>query len=91
VALKATVGPGARINLTRGAVKLRVLKAGPVVISVVDSSAKDNFHLTGPGVNRLTSRAGKTRVTWRLRLKPGIYRYRSDATPTLRGSFTVRA
>jgi hypothetical protein len=91
VALRAVVGPGSRIALSRGVARVRVLKAGPAVISVTDLSAKDNFHLTGPGVNRLTSRVGKTKVAWRVRLRPGIYRYRSDATPTLRGSFTVRA
>jgi hypothetical protein len=56
---------------------------------VRDLSTKDNFHLTGPGVDRATSRAGKATVTWRLTLKRGLYVYRSDASPRLRGSFRV--
>ena len=91
VLLRAIVGPAGRITLTRAGLRLRSLRAGVVVIAVMDLSTKDNFHLTGPGVNRLTSRAARSKVSWRLRLRPGIYRYRSDATPTLRGSFTVRA
>jgi hypothetical protein len=88
VALSATVGPGATIALrTLAGRKLVSLKAGPVVITVKDLSAKHNFHLVGPGVNRATSRPGKARVTWRVTLKRGLYTYRSDATPKLRGTF----
>ena len=91
VLLKATVGPGATISLKRGVARVRVLTAGPAVIAVVDLSTKDNFHLTGPGVNRLTSKRARVKLSWRVSLKAGVYRYRSDATPTLKGSFTVRA
>jgi hypothetical protein len=87
VALRAAVGPGASIVLSKAAVRLRTIAAGPVAIRVVDRSAKDNFHLTGPGVNRTTSRLGKPTVVWRLTLKRGLYTYRSDATPRLRGTF----
>jgi hypothetical protein len=87
VKLGATVGPGATITVKRGVRKLAAIKAGRVAITVSDRSTKDNFHLTGPGVNRLTSKAGRSTVTWRLTLKRGIYRYRSDATPSLKGSF----
>jgi hypothetical protein len=38
-------------------------------------------------VNRMTSRAGKVKVSWRLTLRRGLYVYRSDASPRLRGSF----
>jgi len=67
--------------------KLTTIKAGRVVIGVSDVSAKNNFHLTGPGVNRLTPRGGKVKVVWRLTLRRGLYVYRSDAAPRLRGSF----
>jgi len=72
--------------------KLRVasIKAGAVVIRVSDRSATDNFHLIGPGVNRSTTRLGKTTATWRLNLKRGLYAYRSDATPSLKSSVRVR-
>jgi hypothetical protein len=87
VALRAAVGPAAAIVLSKAGVRLRTIAAGPVAITVVDRSAKDNFHLTGPGVNRATSRLGKSTVVWRLTLKRGLYTFRSDATPKLRGSF----
>jgi hypothetical protein len=89
VRLSATVGPTAKITVTMlGArVSVKTVAAGPVVLTVGDRSAKDNFHLVGPGVNRATSKAGKGTFTWRLTLKRGVYTYRSDATPTLRGVF----
>jgi hypothetical protein len=89
VRLAGSVGPGKRISLTRSGARFASLKAGPAVIVVADRSARDNFHLTGPGVNRTTTRAGRTTVTWRLTLKRGRYVFRSDASPTLRGSFRV--
>jgi hypothetical protein len=90
--LTGSVGPGKRIALTRAGAKLRVasIKAGAVVIRVSDRSATDNFHLIGPGVNRSTTRLGKTTATWRLNLKRGLYAYRSDATPSLKSSVRVR-
>jgi hypothetical protein len=87
VALAGSVGPGAKITVTRLGVRLKTVKAGPVAITVSDRSAKDNFHLVGPGVNKATTRLGKLRVTWKLTLKRGLYTYRSDATPKLRGTF----
>jgi spore coat protein U-like protein len=92
VQLAGSVGPGKRIALTRAGAKLRVatLRAGPVVVRVSDRSAADNFHLVGPGVNRATTRLGRTTATWRLMLKRGLYAYRSDATPSLKGSLRVR-
>jgi hypothetical protein len=87
VALAARVGPGSLIAVTRLGGRVRSIAAGPVVLVVSDRSAKDNFHLTGPGANRATSAVGKGTVTWRLTLTRGLYTYRSDATATLRGSF----
>ncbi|HEY7604859.1 MAG TPA: hypothetical protein VH760_11415 [Gaiellaceae bacterium] len=92
IQLAGSVGPDKRIALTRAGSRLRVvsLKPGAVVLRVVDRSATDNFRLTGPGVNRATTKAGKSTVTWRLTLKRGTYAYRSDATPSLKGSVRVR-
>jgi Copper binding proteins, plastocyanin/azurin family len=82
---------GAAISLkTLGDRKVGTLKAGPVAIGVSDLSAMHNFHLIGPGVNRMTTRSGKVKVSWRLTLKRGRYVYRSDAAPLrLRGTFRV--
>lgn len=90
VRLVGAVGPGKRISLTHAGARFASMKAGPAVLVVNDRSAADNFHLVGPGVNRTTTRAGRTTVTWRLTLKKGLYAFRSDATPTLKGSFRVR-
>ena len=87
--LAAGIGPGAKIGVGRLGVPQKVLPAGPVVLVVNDRSTKDNFHLIGPGVNRATSKPGKGTVVWKLTFRRGTYVYRSDATPTLRGSFRV--
>ena len=91
VKLSGSVGPGKRIAVTRAGAKVRVaaLKAGAAVLVVRDLSAIDNFHLTGPGVNKTTTKTGKGTFTWKLALKPRLYRYRSDATASLKGSFRV--
>jgi len=58
---------------------------------VSDGSNKQNFHLTGPGVNKKTGVAAKAKATWTLTLKPGKYTYRSDKSRKLRGTFKVTA
>ena len=81
---------GSAISLkTLAGRKVVTLKAGPVVIAVSDLSARHNFHLSGPGVNRRTTQGGKLKVLWRLTLRRGLYVFRSDAKPQLRGSFRV--
>lgn len=88
VKLAASVAAG-KIAVTRAGARVRLVsvKAGAAVLVVSDRSALDNFRLVGPGMNRATSRAGKGTFTWKLTLKPGIYRYRSDARRSLKGSF----
>jgi hypothetical protein len=85
------LSPSSSPPAARAAPPQLVATAGPGVVRVADLSTTDNFHLTGPGVNRATSRVGRSTVTWRLRLTAGTYRYRSDAHPRLRGSFRVTA
>jgi len=89
VRLAGSVGPGKRISLLRAGARFASAKAGPAVIVVSDRSAADNFRLIGPGVNRATTKAGRTTVTWRVTLKKGRYSFRSDASPALKGSFRV--
>ena len=60
-------------------------------LTVTDSSNKQNFHLTGPGVNKKTGIKAKARATWTLRLRPGKYTYRSDKNRRLKRTFTVTA
>jgi hypothetical protein len=81
--LAGKIGPGARISLTRSA------KAGKTTVAVSDLSAKDNFHLMGPGVNKKTGVSFVGKVSWSLSLKKGSYTYRSDAHKGLHGTLKV--
>ena len=83
--LTAAVGPKKKIAFSPKAADV-----GPARITVNDRSRSDNFHLTGPDVNRKTGVAFRGRVTWNVNLQPGRYTYRSDKTKKLSGSFTVR-
>ena len=90
VRLAASVGPGSKIDLRRAGKRVAVLEPGRYVFVVSDRSAVDNFHLTGPGVNRRTGVAAKRTVRWTVRLKNGAHVYRSDAHTKLRRAFVVR-
>jgi plastocyanin len=80
----AAVGPKRSISL-----KPKITEVGPATITVSDRSRVDNFHLTGPGVNKKTGVAFRGRVTWNVTLRPGTYSYRSDKHKTMRGSLIV--
>jgi hypothetical protein len=84
--LVGAVGPKRTISL-----KPKTVAAGAVTLTVNDRSRTDNFHLTGPGVNRKTGVAFRGRVTWKLTLQPGRYTYRSDKRKSLRGTLTATA
>lgn len=89
--LRGTVGPSFTITLrtAQGTVVER-LEAGAYTIRIRDLSPIHNFHLLGPGVNKLTSVQNTGGVTWTVRLTAGVYRYVCDPHRTLmRGSFTV--
>ncbi len=82
--LAAAVGPKRSISL-----KPKISEVGPATITVNDRSRVDNFHLTGPGVNKKTGIAAKTTTTWKVTLKAGKkYTYRSDAHSSLKKTFT---
>ena len=83
--LAASVGPKRTISL-----RPKIVEVGPATLTVNDRSRTDNFHLTGPGVNKKTGVAFRGRVTWNVSLQPGSYTYRSDKHKRLRGSFVVR-
>lgn len=80
------------ISLTNASTgsKVRSLVEGKYKVAVNDSSKAQNFHLTGPGVNKKTGVKPKTKATWTVTVSPGKYSYRSDKNRRLRGSFTVR-
>jgi len=78
------------LNTAAGS-RVRSVVENTYKLTVADSSNKQNFHLTGPGVNKKTSVKGKTRATWTVQLKPGKYTYRSDKNKRLKRTFTVTA
>jgi hypothetical protein len=81
--LGATVTAAGTVTLSHSAT------AGKAVITVRDLSTQNNFHLTGPGVNKKTGLAFKGTVKWTVTLKSGKYTYRSDAHPTKKHTLTV--
>ena len=90
IALAARVGPGKAISMRRASgARVVTVKHGKARITVRDLTTKDNFHLIGPGANAKTGVAFKGTRTWSLTLRKGLYRFRSDAHPALRGSFRV--
>jgi hypothetical protein len=82
--LRASVGPKRSISVTP-----KTAQVGPATITVNDRSRGDNFHLTGPGVDKKTGVIFRGRATWNVTLQPGIYSYRSDKRKGLRGSLIV--
>lgn len=88
--LSASVGAAAISVRTSSGGRARVVAAGGYRIAVRDTSKKQNFHLSGPGVNRKTAVTRTARATWSVRLRAGKYSYRSDANRRLSGLFTVR-
>ena len=90
--LLGSVGPGSKIALvTEAGARVRTLAAGAYTIVISDRTTADNFHLSGPGVNRKSGVVAKRSVRWKLRLKPGQYRFRSDAHASLSKTFRVTA
>ena len=89
--LTASVGPGSTISLrTPNGRRVTRLRAGRFRIVVRDRSARLNFHLIGPRVNRKTAMRFRGTQTWTLTLRRGNYRYVSDPQArTLKGSFRV--
>jgi hypothetical protein len=90
--IKGSVGPGFTISLKSGGKKVTSLKAGvPYKFQITDQSSIHDFHLSGPGVNKVITGVaftGTKSVT--LKLKRGMYRYVCDPhSSVMRGSFRV--
>src|SRR5437773_253712 len=75
-----TVGPGFTIGLTMQGKKVTKLQAGtPYRFVISDRSDIHDFHVTGPGLNRVLSTVEFTGTkTLVLRLKKGSYRFMCD-------------
>jgi Copper binding proteins, plastocyanin/azurin family len=90
--LLGSVGPGFTISLKGPDGKVvKTLKAGRYTISIHDQASIHDFHLTGPGLDKVITGVGfvgskKLTIT----LAKGTYRYRCDPhAPIMHGSFTV--
>lgn len=93
VTLVGNVGPDSsfKISLKQGSKAVKLLKSGKVTIVVHDTAQTHNFHLTGPGVNKMTPVGGKGTFTWHLTLKKGTYKFVCDPHKAfMKGSFTVK-
>ena len=64
--LIGTDGPGFTITMNK-----KTVKAGTYTIVIHDKSNIHNFHLIGPGVNKLTSTPWVGTKTWTVKLKKG--------------------
>jgi plastocyanin len=89
IKLTGKVGPKKAISLKKGASTVKALVAGRYKVVVSDATKADNFHLTGPGVNKKTGVKFKGGATWALTFKKGKYTFRSDATKKLKRTFSV--
>ena len=87
-----TVGPGFTIGLKLDGKKVTKLKAGvPYRFTIHDRATIHDFHLTGPGVNKVITSVGFTGTkSIVITLKKGTYRFVCDPHASMmKGSFTA--
>jgi hypothetical protein len=89
--LVGTVGPSFTITLKKNGVRVRTLKAGRYILAIRDRASIHNFHLRGPGLNRVLASVGFVGTkSFTLRLRTGRYTYVCDPhSAQMRGSFRV--
>jgi plastocyanin len=90
--INGTVGPGFTIGLTLQGKKVTKLKAGKAYRFVIsDRSSIHDFHLSGPGLNRVLTTVDYTGTkSFVLTLKKGSYRFLCDPhSGIMHGSFRV--
>jgi plastocyanin len=90
--LAGTVGPGFTITLAKGGKKVSTLTPGSYTIKVADKANIHDFHLFGPGVNKVITTVpfvGTKSVT--VTLKKGTYTYQCDphAASGMKATFKV--
>ena len=87
--LNGKVGPGKTISLkTASGGSVKGLAHGVYKVVVRDATKKDNFHLSGLGINKRTGVSFRGSRTWKVTFRAGKkYVYRSDATKKLLKTF----
>ena len=91
--LKGTVGPGFTITLkTMSGKRVTTLKPGTYAIRVSDKSSIHDFHLKGPGVNKVITGVGfQGTKTFTVKLRKGRYTIVCDPhASSMKGTFRVR-
>jgi plastocyanin len=89
--VNGAVGPGFTISLKLAGNKVTKLKPTTYRFKATDKSSMHNFHIFGPGVNKVITGVGfKGTKTVTIKLRKGTYRYRCDVHPDeMHGSFKV--
>jgi hypothetical protein len=89
--VNGSVGPGFTISLKLAGKKVSKLKPTTYRLKVSDKSSMHNFHIFGPGINKVITGVGfKGTKTATIKLRKGTYRYRCDVHPDeMHGSFKV--
>lgn len=87
--VKGTVGPGFTITLTLAGKKVTKLKAGRYRFVIDDRATIHDFHLSGPGLNRVLTTVDFTGTrSVLLTLRKGAYRYFCDPHASfMKGAF----
>jgi plastocyanin len=76
--LTGTVGPGFTITMNK-----KTVKAGTYTVTIHDLASIHDFHLTGAGVNKVTSVPGTGTTKWTVKLKKGTYHFVCDPHRTI--------
>jgi len=90
--LEAETGPGFEIAVNVNGVLATSVDAGTYALKVDDKSAQHNFHLTGPGIDKVITDVGFVgEKTVTVTLEQGTYNYQCDphVSAGMRGTFEV--
>jgi plastocyanin len=90
--LEGETGPGFEIEVKQNGEDAESVKAGTYTLKVEDKSDQHNFHLSGPGVDKVVTDVGFVGdKTVTVTLKQGTYTYQCDphASQGMKGTFEV--
>jgi plastocyanin len=90
--LEGETGPGFEIEVKQNGEDAESVKAGTYSLKVEDKSEQHDFHLIGPGVDKVVTDVGFVGdKTVSVTLKKGTYTYQCDphATSGMKGTFEV--
>jgi plastocyanin len=90
--LQGEVGPGFTIEVKMAGKDVKTLKAGTYKLVVQDKASIHDFHLIGPGLDKVVTSVPFTGTkTVTVTLKKGKYTYQCDphASRGMKGSFKV--